>query len=96
MRVYASKQGYDFPYAVDKNSELADAFGATRTPEVFLFDKNLKLVYKGAYTDDTDPAMAKVFYLKDAINAVKDEKAVAVSSTKSVGRTIKRVVAKKD
>jgi len=96
MRVYASKQGYDFPYAVDKNSELADAFGATRTPEVFLFDKNLKLVYKGAYVDDTELANAKIFYLKDAITSVKDGKAVAVSSTKSVGCTIKRVVAKKD
>lgn len=96
MKVYARKQGYDFPYTIDKNSELADAFGATRTPEVFLFDKDLKLVYKGAYTDDTDPAMAKVFYLKDAINEVKAGKPVTVSSTKSVGCTIKRVVAKKD
>ena len=93
MRVYASKQGYDFPYTVDKNSELADAFGATRTPEVFLFDKNFKLVYKGAYVDDTELANAKIFYLKDAITSVKDGIAVAVSSTKSVGCTIKRVAA---
>lgn len=91
MKKYAEKQGYDFPYTVDANSVFADAFGATRTPEAFLFDKDLKLVYKGAFTDDTDPKMAKVFYLKDAVAALKDGKAVPVNTTKSVGCTIKRV-----
>lgn len=91
MKKYAEKQGYDFPYTADKNSELADAFGATRTPEAFLFDKNLKLVYKGAYTDDSNPANATKFFLKDAINEVRDGKTVTVSSAKSVGCTIKRV-----
>lgn len=94
MKKYGEKQGYDFPYTTDKNSELADAFGATRTPEAFLFDKNLKLVYKGAYTDDADPANAAKFFLKDAINEVKDGKAVTVSSAKSVGCSIKRIVQK--
>ncbi len=96
MKAYAKKQGYDFPYAVDAKSELADAFGATRTPEAFLFDKNMKLVYKGAYTDDSDPANATKFFLKDAINEVKDGKPVTVTSAKSVGCTIKRVVAQKN
>jgi len=91
MKKYAEKQGYDFPYTVDKNSDLANAFGATRTPEVFLFDKNLKLVYKGAYTDDSDPANATKFFLKDAMNALKEGKAVTVASSKSVGCTIKRI-----
>jgi hypothetical protein len=94
MKTYASKQGYDFAYAVDKNSSLADAFGATRTPEAFLFDKNLKLVYKGAYTDDSDPANAKAFYLNDAIKALRDGKEIAVTSSKSVGCGIKRVTLK--
>jgi cytochrome oxidase Cu insertion factor (SCO1/SenC/PrrC family) len=90
MKKYAESQGYDFPYTVDVNSALADAFGATRTPEAFLFDKNLKLVYKGAYTDDSDPANATKFFLKDAVNALRDGKPVPVSSAKSVGCGIKR------
>ena len=90
MKKYAESQGYDFPYTVDVNSDLANAFGATRTPEVFLFDKNMKLVYKGAYTDDSDPANATKFFLKDAVNALRDGKEVPVSSTKSVGCSIKR------
>ncbi|HEY9176934.1 MAG TPA: redoxin family protein, partial [Flavipsychrobacter sp.] len=38
MARYAKEQGYKAPYVVDAGSKLADAFGATRTPEVFLFD----------------------------------------------------------
>jgi thioredoxin-related protein len=90
MKKYAESQGYDFPYTIDANSDLANAFGATRTPEAFLFDKNLKLVYKGAYTDDSDPANATKFFLKDAVNALRDGKAIEVSSAKSVGCGIKR------
>jgi len=90
MKEYAKSQGFNFPYTIDVNSELADAFGATRTPEAFLFDKNLKLVYKGAYTDNSDPANATKFFLKDAINELKEGKAITVSSAKSVGCTIKR------
>ena len=93
MKKYAQEQGYDFPYTVDVNSDLANAFGATRTPEAFLFDKNLKLVYKGAYTDDSDPANATKFFLKDAVNALRDGKPVPVSSAKSVGCGIKRKAA---
>jgi len=91
MKIYARKQGYDFPYLIDKNSEVADAFGATRTPQVFLFDKDMKLVYKGAYTDDSNPANATKFFFKDAINSLKDGKEIPVSSSKSFGCTIKRV-----
>lgn len=91
MKKYAKKQGYDFHYAMDANTAIADACGATRTPEAFLFDKNMKLVYKGAFSDDTDPKMAKVFYLKDALTSLRDGKAIAVNTTKSVGCTIKRL-----
>jgi len=91
MKKYAKKQGYSFSYTVDANSNLADAFGATRTPEAFLFDKNMKLVYKGAFTDNTDPKLAKAFYLKDAVTSLRDGKEISVNTTKSVGCTIKRI-----
>ena len=54
MQQYGKEQGYKFNYVVDKNSEMADAFGATRTPEVFLFDKTGKLVYHGAIDDNAN------------------------------------------
>jgi thioredoxin-related protein len=91
MKKYASLQGYDFNYVVDKNSVVADAFGATRTPHCFLFDKK-GLVYRGAIDDNIkDADDAKEHYLKDAINSVGTGKAVKTNSTKSVGCSIKRV-----
>src|SRR5215213_9643741 len=48
MKKYAEANGYKWYYVVDKNSELADAFGANRTPENFLFNKDGKLIYHGA------------------------------------------------
>lgn len=92
MKNYAKAQGYTFSYVMDKNSNLANAFGATRTPHCFLFDKAGKLAYRGAIDDNIkDPQDAKEHYLKDAITAVAAGKAVKTSSTKSIGCSIKRI-----
>ena len=91
MKKYAVAQAYDFNYVVDKNSALADAFGATRTPHCFLFDKN-GLVYRGAIDDNVKDANdAKEHYLADAINSVAAGKSVRTNSSKSVGCSIKRL-----
>jgi thioredoxin-related protein len=92
MKSYAKAQGYTFSYVVDKNSNLANAFGATRTPHCFLFDKSGKLVYRGAIDDNIkEPNDAKEHYLKDAVTAMATGKAIKNNSTKSVGCSIKRV-----
>lgn len=91
MKKYARVQGYDFKYVLDKNSVVADAFGATRTPHCFLFDKK-GLVYRGAIDDNIKDANdAKEHYLKDAIADVGTGKPVKTNSSKSVGCSIKRV-----
>lgn len=91
MKKYAMAQAYDFHYVVDKNSVIADAFGATRTPHVFLFDKK-GLAYRGAIDDNIkDVNDAKEHYLKNAIAAVGSGAPVKTNSTKSVGCSIKRV-----
>src|SRR5690606_5480289 len=91
MQAYAKKQNYSFYYAVDKNSELADAFGANRTPECFLFDENNKLVYHGAIDDNPSNASGvEKEHLKNAIVQMVGGKEVAVKQTRSVGCTIKR------
>ena len=91
MKKYAASQGYSCSYVVDKNSEVADAFGATRTPHCFLFDKK-GLVYRGAIDDNVkDASTAKEHYLKDAIEAVSKGTTVKINSTKSVGCGIKRL-----
>ncbi|WP_290874147.1 redoxin family protein [Gracilimonas sp.] len=91
MRKRAQKQGYAFPYALDENHIIADAFGATRTPEVFLFDENLTLVYHGAIDDNADNANAvEMNYAQDAINALLNGTDIVEEETKSLGCTIKR------
>lgn len=91
MKKYAIAQGYDVPYLIDKNSELADMFGASHTPEIFLFDKNNKLVYKGAMNDNPgSPKEATVAYINDAIDAMVAGKAPQPAETKSIGCSIKR------
>lgn len=91
MKKYGKAQGYDFYYTVDKNSSVANAFGASRTPHCFLFDKK-GLAYRGAIDDNIKSASeAKEHYLKDAIVAVGTGKPVKTNSSKSVGCSIKRV-----
>lgn len=89
MKAYAKKLGYDFYYAVDKNSEMADIFGANRTPECFLFDKNNKLAYHGAIDNGPDDVTRN--HLSIAIDELVSNKDVATKVTNSVGCTIKRL-----
>ena len=91
MKQYASNQDYKWYYAIDKNNVVADAFGATRTPECFLFDKNSKLVYHGAIDDNPqDAESARRQHLREAIIEMNSGKAVSMPVTKSVGCSIKR------
>lgn len=91
MKAYAKEQGYTWNYVVDKNNEMADAFGANRTPECFLFNKELKLVYHGAIDDNpTDPDNVKRHHLKEAITEMVAGKEVSYKESRSVGCGIKR------
>lgn len=91
MKKRAGEKKYKFPYALDRHHKLADAFGATRTPEVFLFNKNMKLVYHGAIDDNYESAEnVQKPYLKNAIKNLAAGKKIDPSSTKSLGCSIKR------
>ncbi len=94
MKKYAKDQSYGAPYVIDVNSQLADAFGATRTPETFLFDAAGMLVYRGSIDDSPkDEKAVKTQYLKDAITALHDGKEIATKTTVSSGCSIKRKAA---
>ena len=90
MKQYAKDQGYDWYYVVDEKSELADAFGANRTPENFLFNKDGKLVYHGAIDDNPDESGVTRKHLKEAIVEMMNGKEITTKTSKSVGCTIKR------
>lgn len=87
-----NEKNYMMPYVIDKNNQLADAFGARTTPHVYLFDKNMTLVYVGAIDDNVDSSKeVKERYLYDALEAVSKGEKVSTSSTKPLGCSIKRV-----
>ncbi len=90
MQERAKQRGFEFPYVVDATSGVAREFGATRTPEAFLFDADGKLVYHGAVDDNHKSAeIAKEHYLKDALESLSGGKGIAVKETKAVGCGIK-------
>ena len=91
MQSYARQQSYQWYYALDAGSVLADAFGASRTPECYLFDRSGKLVYHGAIDDSPgDPGQVKHPHLRKAIDEMMAGKEVSVKESRSVGCSIKR------
>lgn len=90
MTKYYKAQNLKCAYTVDEKSQLADAFGATRTPQCFLFNAK-GLVYKGAIDDNVkDAAQVKNAFLKEALSALVKGKTAVTQETKSIGCTIKR------
>lgn len=93
MKKQSSKNNYNFYYVVDEESKIANSFGGQTTPHVFLFDKDLKLAYKGAIDDNFKNANdVKQTYLKDALVSLGQGKEIAVAETKPVGCSIKRKI----
>ena len=91
MKAYAKKQGYTVPYVVDTKSVLADAFGATRTPECFLFNADGKLIYHGAIDDNQNAAQVGRKHLLTAIDESLASKQISINETRSIGCMIKRL-----
>lgn len=91
MKAYAKAQNYKWPYVTDNQSAMADVFGAKVTPECYLFDQNMKLVYHGAITDNPKtPSESTRDHLKIAIDEVASGKNVSMSTSKAMGCGIKR------
>ncbi len=77
-------------YLFDESQEVAKTFGAQRTPEIFLFNKDKKLSYHGAIDDNWQfPAEVKTYYLKNALEALLSGKDVPDKTTQAVGCSVK-------
>ena len=86
----SKEKNYPFPYLIDETQDVAKAYGATKTPHVYLLDKSLKVQYIGAIDDNSESAKdVKDKYLEKAIAELQQGKPVAVSETKAVGCGIK-------
>jgi peroxiredoxin len=90
MQARAKARGLQAPYVVDETSAVARAFGASVTPEAFLFDKAGKLAYHGTVDDNhQDASKVGSRFLQDALDAVVAGKVPAQAETKSLGCGIK-------
>ena len=89
MQTRAQKQGFTFDYLYDEDQSIAHALGSERTPEVFVFDGDRKLVYHGAIDDNRDETAIAAHYVRDALDAVLAGTEPAVADTPAVGCTVK-------
>jgi hypothetical protein len=81
--------GWPAPYLRDESQEVARAYGAQTTPDVFVLDADGRLRYRGAPDSDyRDPGQDAV-WLRDALNAVSKGEAPALAETEPVGCSVK-------
>lgn len=90
VKEHVNENGYKFKALIDEGHKIADRFGATRTPEVFVIDSSGKLVYHGRVDDSQDESKVDKKDLRAALDEVLAGKEVTVKETKSFGCTIKR------
>jgi peroxiredoxin len=83
-------KGFNFPYLRDDDQSVAEAFGATHTPQFFVFDRERKLCYSGKMDDNwQEPTQVTERYLRNALEELLAGKPVTLPETFSVGCTIK-------
>ena len=89
MQERARAYEYPYPYLQDQPQTTARAYGAERTPEVFVFDAARRLVYHGAPDDNREAEQVGQHYLRDAIEAALAGQPAPMAETPAVGCTIK-------
>lgn len=89
MRARAERLGFNFDYLFDEDQTVARAYEPERTPEVFLFDRDRRLVYHGAIDDSRDEDLVQRHHLREALDAVLEGRQPAVAETPPVGCTMK-------
>jgi peroxiredoxin len=89
MKKRAEARGFNFDYLYDEDQSAARAYGPERTPEVFLFDRDRRLVYHGAIDDSRDEDDVSQTYLRDAIEAVFEGREPDPRETPAVGCSVK-------
>lgn len=91
LREMAMEEGFVFPLLYDETQEVAKAYTAKATPDVFIFDKDQKLVYRGQF-DDSRPRGDKAADGKDVravFDALIDGRPVPADQKSAVGCSIK-------
>jgi peroxiredoxin len=89
MKARAAAQAFNFDYLFDEDQSVARAYGPERTPEVFLFDRDRRLVYHGAIDDNRDETAVSRHHLREAIDALLEGRDPPARETPPVGCSVK-------
>ncbi len=95
IRAYVAATEAEFDIVVDRENRIADRYGATRTPEAYLLDEQLKLRYHGRIDDQYSPGIARASASREDLRAAIDEllagKPVSIRETLALGCIIGRM-----
>lgn len=90
MQAKSEESKFPFVYLKDQEQKIYPKFGATKTPHVFLLDKEMVVQYIGAIDDNARSAdEVEVKYVENAIAALQEGEAPSPSTTKAIGCSIK-------
>lgn len=90
MKKRAAMVGHNFPYLWDESQAVAKAYNAVCTPDIFVYDQNRKLVYRGRIDDNwQEPAKATKHELKEALEYLVKGKPLSPQQNPSMGCSIK-------
>ncbi|MEQ8790266.1 MAG: thioredoxin family protein [Pirellulaceae bacterium] len=89
MQARAEEKGFRFPYLFDKSQNVARQYGALRTPECYVLDQDRKVVYMGAFDDNTKAELVKQQYVAAAVEAALKKQTTEVAETPPVGCLIR-------
>lgn len=90
MQIRAKEKKFEFPYLFDDGQKIFPQYGATKTPHVYLLDKDRVVKYIGAFDDNADDSqMVKEKYLENAIKSLENGQEPNPATTKAIGCGIK-------
>jgi len=89
IKDYIKENKSNYVYGYDESQQIGRAYGATNTPQFFVFDKDRVIRYMGAMDDSQNEAKVKKTYLRDAVDALLKGETVEVSETRPVGCGVK-------
>ena len=93
MKVRAKEKAFSFPYLFDDGQEVYPKYGATKTPHVYILQKEdagLRVKYIGAIDDSSrSEANVKTKYVEQAVDALIDGQEVSTTNTRAIGCSIK-------
>ncbi len=91
IKEHSVQNGFKFPVLKDPGNKVADNYGASVTPEVYILSNKFELLYHGRIDDSRSESGVKSRDAANALNEILSGKKVTVAETKAFGCTIKKI-----